>query len=769
MPVSFPATAEMCGGNARTLIGGLAYSLRLAIAGNPNCGKTTVFNSLTGAHQHVGNYSGVTVEKKEGFIRHEGQEIILVDLPGAYSLSAYSQEEVVARNVLLSGSVQAVINVVDAGILERGLLLTAQLREMGLPVVIACNMMDEAHAAGISIDFLRLSEFMGASAVPTVGTAGNGLREALSAAQQAALDAPQQGGKPAPASGQQPGQGQALRIGYGPLLDPILQTMERRIAASPGMAASPYGHCAPRWLALNLLQDDAEAIAALQKADADLAADMAQVCSFVQEELRSIGRDAEGIIADGHSGFVRQVAAACIVKTGDRHRLSLSDKLDRLLAHALWGGVIMLGVLYAMFQITIVLGSYPQGWLEGAFAALAGFVRASLPGGLFASLLVDGVIAGVGGVLSFVPLVLIMFALIAVVEDSGYMARMAYIADRVFQFFGLHGASVMPYIISGGIAGGCAIPGVMATRTMRSPKEKLATMLTLPYMACGAKLPVYLLLVGTFFPHNAANMMFAIIMLSWVLAFCVALLLRKTVLRGEATPLVMEMPPYRMPTLRGICIHCWERTWMYLKKAGTVLVPLAMLIWAAMTFPALDPQTALPFENEIAHLSARLERDDLSEQLRNTCEESLAKVQEELDAERLRHTLAGSLGTWLEGVTSYAGFSWRTDVALIGGIAAKEAIISTLGTAYALGAQDPEDPASLSELLRADPSWNQGTALALLIFVMLYAPCFVTLVVIRQESGSWKWVAFSIAFNTLLAFGMAVGVYQVYRFLWMGV
>lgn len=768
MPESLSAAAEMRGGHARTLIGGLAYSLRLAIAGNPNCGKTTVFNSLTGAHQHVGNYSGVTVEKKEGFIRHEGQEIILVDLPGAYSLSAYSQEEVVARNVLLSGSVQAVINVVDAGILERGLLLTAQLREMGLPVVIACNMMDEAHAAGISIDFLRLSEFMGACAVPTVGTAGNGLREALSAARQAALDAPMQGASCALPQAAQANKRHALRISYGPLLDPILETMERRIAASPGMAASPYGHCAPRWLALNLLQDDAEAIAALQKADADLAADMAQVCSFVQEELQSIGRDAEGIIADGHSDFVRQVSAACIVKTGDRHRLSLSDKLDRVLAHALWGAVIMLGVLYAMFQITIVLGSYPQGWLEGAFGALASFVRASLPDGLFASLLVDGVIAGVGGVLSFVPLVLIMFALIAIVEDSGYMARMAYIADRVFQFFGLHGASVMPYIISGGIAGGCAIPGVMATRTMRSPKEKLATMLTLPYMACGAKLPVYLLLVGTFFPHNAANMMFALIMLSWVLAFCVALLLRKTVLRGEATPLVMEMPPYRMPTLRGICIHCWERTWMYLKKAGTVLVPLAMLIWAAMTFPALDPQTALPFENEIARLSARLERDDLSEQVRSTYEQSLAKTQEELDAERLRHTLAGSLGTWLEGVTQYAGFSWRTDVALIGGIAAKEAIISTLGTAYALGAQDPEDPASLAELLRGDPSWNQGTALALLIFVMLYAPCFVTLVVIRQESGSWKWVAFSIAFNTLLAFGMAVGVYQAYRFLWMG-
>ena len=769
MSESFPAADGARAANARTLIGGLAYSLRLAIAGNPNCGKTTVFNALTGARQHVGNYSGVTVEKKEGFIRHEGQEIILVDLPGAYSLSAYSPEEVVARNVLLGGAVQAVINVVDAGILERGLLLTAQLREMGLPVIIACNMMDEARAAGISIDFLRLTELMGAIALPTVGTSGDGLREALSAARQAALDTENSGRPSGNLANPQHGErGSALHISYGPLLDPILEAMQNRIAASPGMAASPYAHCAPRWLALCLLQDDAQVVAALRAADADLAADMAQVCQFVQEELGSIGRDAEGLIADGHSEFVRRVSAACIIKTGERHRLSFSDTLDRVLAHAVWGAVIMLGVLYAMFQITIVLGSYPQAWLEGAFSALAGAVSASLPEGLLSSLLVDGVIAGVGGILSFVPLVLIMFALIAIVEDSGYMARMAYIADRVFQFFGLHGASVMPYIISGGIAGGCAIPGVMATRTMRSPKEKLATMLTLPYMACGAKLPVYLLLVGTFFPHNAANMMFAIIMLSWVLAFCVALLLRKTVLRGEGTPLVMEMPPYRMPTLRGICMHCWERTWMYLKKAGTILVPLSMLIWAAMTFPALDPQTALPFENEIARLSAGLERDDLPAEARAQQEESLAKVQEELDAERLRHTTAGRLGTWLEGLTVHAGFSWRTDVALIGGIAAKEAIISTLGTAYALGAQNPDDPATLAELLRSDPTWNQGTALALLIFVMLYAPCFVTLVVIRQESGSWKWVAFSIAFNTLLAFGMAVGVYQTYRFFWMG-
>ena len=740
---------------ARACIGGLVYSLRLAIAGNPNCGKTTVFNALTGAHQHVGNYSGVTVEKKEGYIRYEGQEVILVDLPGAYSLSAYSQEEIVARDVLLDGTVQAVINVVDAGILERGLLLTVQLREMGLPVVIACNMMDEAEAAGICIDFSRLEAMLGVRAVPTVGTTGKGLREALAAARELVRQKERSDGPEAP----QPA-ARALYLGYGSLLDPVLEGMEKRIGQSRALAASAYAHCAPRWLALTLLQDDAAATATVRAADPDAAADLARMARQAQEELQRSGEDAESLIADGHSLFVRQTAAACVRKTGHRHRLGLSDRLDRILTHAVWGVPIMLAVLYAMFQITIGLGAYPQGWLEEAFSQLGGAVSAALPEGLLASLLVDGIIAGVGGVFSFVPLVLIMFALVAIVEDSGYMARMAYISDRLFQSFGLHGASVMPYIISGGIAGGCAIPGVMATRTLRSPKEKLATMLTLPYMACGAKLPVYLLLVGAFFPNKAADMMFAVILASWLFAFGMAWLLRKTVLRGEATPLVMEMPPYRLPTLRGICTHCWERTWMYLKKAGTILAPIAVLIWAGMTFPALDPQHALPYENEIARLAVNLENSALDPGLRQQDAARLTKVQEDLDAARLRYSFAGRLGAGLEGITAYAGFNWRTDVALIGGIAAKEAIISTLGTAYALGEQNPEQAVSLSELLRKDPSWNQGTALALLVFVMLYAPCFVTLVVIRQESGSWKWVGFSLVVNTLLAFVMAVGVYH---------
>ena len=301
---------------ARACIGGLVYSLRLAIAGNPNCGKTTVFNALTGAHQHVGNYSGVTVEKKEGYIRYEGQEVILVDLPGAYSLSAYSQEEIVARDVLLDGTVQAVINVVDAGILERGLLLTVQLREMGLPVVIACNMMDEAEAAGICIDFSRLEAMLGVRAVPTVGTTGKGLREALAAARELVRQKERSDGPEAP----QPA-ARALYLGYGPLLDPVLEGMEKRIGQSRALAASAYAHCAPRWLALTLLQDDAAATATVRAADPDAAADLARMARQAQEELQRSGEDAESLIADGHSLFVRQTAAACVRKTGHRHRL----------------------------------------------------------------------------------------------------------------------------------------------------------------------------------------------------------------------------------------------------------------------------------------------------------------------------------------------------------------------------------------------------------------------------------------------------------------
>ena len=387
---------------------------------------------------------------------------------------------------------------------------------------------------------------------------------------------------------------------------------------------------------------------------------------------------------------------------------------------------------------------------------------------MFKSLVVDGLIAGLGGILSFVPLVLILFAFVAFLEDTGYMARMAYMVDRIFRAFGLHGNSMMAYITAGGIAGGCAIPGAMATRTLRSPREKLATLLTLPYMPCGAKLPVFLLLAGVFFPGSEATVMMSMLLAGWVCALVVARLLRSTVIKGESTPFVMELPPYRLPTLRAIGIHCWERAWMYIKKAGTVLLAASILIWAAMTFPQLDEQTAAPYEAAIAAAEQKLEAlpSDASDDAREAARNELDLAQQNLAEAELQNTVGGRLGMALEPLTRPAGFNWRTNVGLVSGIAAKEALVSTLGTAYSLGEIDPEDVGSLAETLATQPDWSRANALSLMLFVLLYSPCFVALVVIKNEAGGWRWLVFSVVFNTLLAYGVAVAAYNIGLSVW---
>lgn len=722
--------------------------LRIALAGNPNCGKTTVFNGYTGARQHVGNYPGVTVDRKEGHLNVDGRSVTLVDLPGAYSLTAYSQEELVARRELAADNVQAVINVVDSSALERNLLLTVQILEMGMPVVLACNMMDEARAAGIHIDVEHLSELLGIPVLPMVARNGEGLKEALTAAVTLA-----QGGRREP-----------LRLSYGPDLDAALTELETRVSES-GLLAARYH---PRWVALKLLEGDDEILRQARSADAAITADLEALCKKTAAHMRgTLNANMESLITDHRYGYIRSLLRDGIVRQDPgKDRLALSDKLDKVLTNTFLGPLIMFGALYLMFQITFELGAYPQGWVEEGFGWLGGFFSDVLPEGLAQSLIVDGIIAGVGGVVSFVPLILIMFALISFMEDSGYMARVAYMMDRIFRFFGLHGASVMPYIISGGIAGGCAIPGVMATRTLRSPKEKLATLLTLPYMTCGAKLPVFLLLAGAFFPENAPMVMFLVMLSGWVAALVVARLLRSSIVKGQATPFVMELPPYRMPTLFSLLLHCWERAWMYLKKAGTVLVAISIVIWAAMTFPALPEERAAPFEQKIEQLETQVSALPEEAPERAALEEELSATRDQLGEEELAHSTAGRLGKLVEPLTMPAGFDWRTDIALLAGIAAKEAVVATMGTAYALGEQDPEDATPLAERLKSDPGWSKATALALMLFVLLYSPCFVALVVIRQEAGNWGWVAFSILFNTALAYAAAVAAYQAGRAIW---
>lgn len=402
-----------------------------------------------------------------------------------------------------------------------------------------------------------------------------------------------------------------------------------------------------------------------------------------------------------------------------------------------------------------------MGWVEQGFALLREGADAVLPDGQLKSLVLSGIIDGVGGVMSFVPLIMLIFLQIAFLEDTGYMARMAYMLDRIFRIFGLHGCSVMPFIVGGGIAGGCAVPGVLAARTLRSPREKIATLLTVPFMACGAKLPVFILFSGVFFPGHEAAVMFGLTLTGWVVALLTARLLRSTIIRGPSTPFVMELPPYRLPTMLGLAIHTGERTFEYLKKAGTVILAISIILWAAMAYPQLPLDTRAHFAGAQHTIEANLEAAKASGGDVAALEEQLTALHGERAERALQHSFAGRLGMALEPLTRPAGFDWRTDIALVGGFAAKEVIVATLGTAYSLGDIDPEDPTPLAQQIRNDGRWTPATALALLVFVLLYAPCLVTVAAIRQETGSWGWPVFSMVFNTLIAFGAAVAVRHV--------
>jgi ferrous iron transport protein B len=727
----------------------------IALAGNPNCGKTTLFNALTGSRQHVGNYPGVTVERKEGTYVVNGQKINIVDLPGTYSLTAYSLEEVVARDFIINEKPAVVINIVDASNLERNLYLAVQFLEMGVPLCIALNMVDMAEKRGIEIDSKMLSELLGVPVVPTIARSGKGKVALMEAAEAVAKGNPT---------------ATPLNISYGNDIDQALGEMEDHIRTA-GFMSDRY---LPRWIALKYLENDENIKTLCRVGDAALNGELEQICQKVAHHIEQT-RDSypEAVIADQRYGYIRSILARGVVKRDhDKNRLQFSDRVDRVITHRLFGPAIMAAVLFSLYQFTFSYSEVPVGWVENFFGWLGGVADAALPDGLLKSLVISGMIDGVGGVLGFVPLILFMFFGISILEDSGYLARVAFMLDRVFRVFGLHGSSVMPFIISGGIAGGCAVPGIMAARTLKSPRERLATLLTVPFMNCGAKLPVFALLVGTFFASQQALVMFIITLIAWAGALLVARVLRSTVIKGAATPFVMELPPYRLPTLKGVAIHTWERTWQYIKKAGTVILGISIILWAMMTFPGLPDKKIQAFEAErnalLAGESAAVAQELAAAGADAELSGAAAVLQgnllsidvREADA-GLRHSIAGRIGTALESVSRWAGFDWRTNIALVGGFAAKEVVVSTLGTAYSLGGVDPEETDSLSSTLAKAPGWRPLTAFALILFMMFYAPCFVSVICIVKESGSWKWGAFSMIFNTALAFGLAVLVFQV--------
>jgi ferrous iron transport protein B len=580
--------------------------------------------------------------------------------------------------------------------------------------------------------------------IPTVARTGKGKDELLEAAVQLA---------------KKDVVWEPLHISYGPDVDPVLDEMEAQISA----AAFLTGYQPARWTALKYLEADDEVIRKGRGKNAALSGKLEELAEQVSEHLqKTLDSYPEAIIADYRYGFISALLKQGVVKQSNKaDRLYLSDQIDRVLTHRFFGPLFMMLIIFAAYKFTFTYSKVPVQWLEAGFSALGGFADSFLPPGPLKSLVVSGVIDGVGGVMGFIPVIVFMFLAIAFLEDTGYLARVAYMLDRVFRTFGLHGSSVMAYIISGGIAGGCAVPGVLATRTLRSPRERIATIVTAPFMNCGAKLPVFAMLIAAFFSAKEAQVMFLLTILSWTFALLVAKLIRLTLLRGPSTPFLLELPPYRLPTFKGLLIHTCERAWQYIRKAGTIILAISIVFWALMSFPGLPEAEKKIYDEERASILAEAPQ---AEAAANPAEGpgSQARLREvdyrEAQA-ALKNSIAGRIGTSLTAITTVNGFDWRTNVALLSGFAAKEVIISTMGTAYSLGQSRRGEKIPLSRRLAADASWTPLKAFSVIIFIMLYAPCLATITCIIHES-SWQWGLFSLTFNTAIAFLLSALVYR---------
>lgn len=560
-----------------------AKTITVALAGNPNSGKTTVFNRLTGARQQVGNYPGVTVERKEGVRRYGAWEIRFVDLPGTYSLTAYSTEEVVARDFVLTAKPDVVVDVVDASNLERNLYLATQLMELRAPLVLALNMSDVARARGYEVDIPRLSALLGVPIVPTAAHRGEGMDKLLEAIVGVASG--ELSCDPAPLS-------------YGVEIDDQIDAVEAKLRETE---ATPAGRD-PRWTALKLIENDELVRQKVHAGEALEAADHA-----IRRLQRVLGDSSEIIIADRRYGFISGACQEAVRSTVETRHL-LSDKVDAVLAHRILGLPIFLALMYLVFQLTFTLGGPPMEWIEAGFSWAGSQIAMMWPkaaDSALRSLLVDGIIGGVGGVIVFLPNIMLLFLAIALLEDSGYMARAAFVMDHIMHRFRLHGKSFIPMLIGFG----CSVPAIMATRTLETERDRLTTMLVAPLMSCGARLPIYALIIPAFFPRAwQAPMLWLIYMIGIVLALVLARLLRSSLLKGESTPFVMELPPYRMPTVQGTVLHMWGRSWMYLKKAGTIILAISILLWVLTTYPKKQA-----FDVDYAALEASATEQYLSE------------------------------------------------------------------------------------------------------------------------------------------------------------
>jgi ferrous iron transport protein B len=679
----------------------------VALAGNPNCGKTSIFNMLTGAGHHVANYPGTTIETTQAHLTYGGFRITFVDLPGTYGLTAFSEEELVARNFIINEGPDVVIDVVDSSNIERNLYLATQLIEIGVPLVLAFNMSDIAERQGIVFDIEKLSMLLETPIVPTIGYKGQG-REAL----LDAIMAQAEGG----------GKSRSHHITYGDEIEKSIAAIEPVILSQYPDMASRYGS---RWLAVKLLEQDADVISRIREGP------LSGVLDNEIDRLKKVfGDDPETVIADKRYGFISGACQEAVKETIElRH--NTSDMADAILTHRVLGLPIFLLMMYIVFYLTFSIAAYPMAWLEHFFGWLVGAIATSWPADTanwLRSLIIEGVIPGVGGILVFLPNILILFLGIALLEDSGYMARAAFIMDRLMHKIGLHGKSFIPMLIGFG----CSVPAIMATRILENRRNRLTTIMVLPLMSCGARLTIYGLLIPAFFPQNwRGPVLWLIYLIGIVLAVIAAKVLRLTILSGEATPFVMELPPYRVPTFKSILNHTWIRGWLYLKKAGTVILGFSILLWAAMSYPKAGVQNQAGVSPDVIRRA------------------------------QLSNSVIGRVGRAIEPVIRPLGFDWKIGTALIGATAAKELFVSQLGIIYAVSSHGDDKAAAhtLREHLQADYSPLVG--FCIMLFCLISAPCVATIAVTRSETASWRWAVFQFVSLTLLAYVVTLIVYQL--------
>ena len=711
--------------------------INVALVGNPNCGKTSFFNHSTGMHEKVGNYSGVTVDAKVGTFQHNGYTINMIDLPGTYSITEYSPEELYVRKYITEECPDIVLNVVDASNLERNLFLTTQLIDMHVRVVMAMNMYDEFERSGSRLDYKYLGSMLGFKIIPTTAFKGIGIEDVLDTIIDTYED--------------RADTHKHVHINYGTDIEDEIARIRHEIQKDRSIT----DRYSARYLSLKLLEDDKATLEIFR--DSPNYEAIKSMAEHSRKHLREVHKEEPSeVITNAKYGFIRG-ALKETYQSAPHTKASLSQRIDNILTNRWLGFPILFLFLYIMFQTTFSLGAIPQGWIEAGVEMLASWLAGVIPQGMFNDLLVNGIVEGVGSVLVFLPNILILFFFISIMEDTGYMSRAAFIMDKLMHKIGLHGKSFIPLLIGFG----CSVPAIMATRILENKKDRIMTMLIIPLMSCSARLPVYLLLVSAFFAKNQALILLGLYFVGIVLAILVALIMKKTLFKKDTEQFVLELPPYRFPSLRNLGIHIWDRASEYIKKISSVILLASVIIWALGYFPRTNEQTDI-IDQQIAHLSIN---STLTNQQRDL---QMASLQLQRSMLQKENSYIGMIGKTIEPIMRPLGFDWKMSVSLVTGIAAKEIVVSSMGILYKV--EDAENITSLTKALQAEvyasgPRAGQKVftplvALAFMLFVLLYVPCTATVITCRKEFGrKWSWIMSIYTF--VLAWLVSFAVFQI--------